>query len=1542
MRKFYNLLIALSVTWCATMPLQSISAENPKGLTVATQAQRAALKKSKLDKKVGFVTADNYLPQAFQSTGMTCFNVPAAQTAKVYQMPSVGSGSYFKLPLRKAELEAMSTYNAVVTYSTSDAFLNDDNEGYGFYSFAPFSSEAQKLRTHDELCINAGGTYIGNNEYFCSAYESSYGYIYITHFTFNTTTWRMTGYVYGHDIGTIARDLAYDPDTQLCYGVSVNNAGDGYAFSSINPRTYDATSINADIPEAIFAITFDDEGQLFGVGNSGTLYKIDKFTGEMTAIGDTGVTSSYATGGCYDPANGTMLVGVMEYETSSLYSINLQTAEATKIYDFANHEEIVGPWVPRADAADLAPAAPEDLTVSFPEGALTGTVTFTMPSECYDGSDLDGDMKYVVKFNGHTAAEGTAGAGEEVSIEHTVDVAGTYVVVVYAVNDAGESVRTPQTLYIGGDLPKDIASVNIKYEDGSFVLSWNTVTESENGGYFDPSKITYKITRFCNDALDGVVATNVTDTIYADPVAVPDNISTYFYQVAQIYDGQTLNATETAYKSLGAATPDFKVDFRYGDTSYYTNVLDANNDGITWQWVADTDNTATYMGMMQLSATYRSAKDDYLFTCPMKLEAGREYRFETKLEQSNKYTTAQYEILVATSPTAEGVVRTLVEPTYIMNGESVVLSLPFTMQEAGEYYIGIHSNMSNRFGLNCYYMNVLRGPMAAAPYSPELTVVTNVDGEVEAECSVSVPTMSVAGDDLADEEDPVTSVVVTRGDTEVYRNDNPTAGAVYTFTDTPAVDGEYTYTAVASNSAGEGYTKSITTYVGIALPNHPTGAVGYQTSTVGQVNLTWDEVTTDVYGSQRDPSLVYYSIASQDSGSWEIFEDEVDTPPYVFTATSPTAEQAFHNYLVLANSDAGINTTGSATGLIPVGKPYDAPFVEPFQTTSLATIIAVSKSNSNGYWQLTADENDADGNGGYMRYHGYNGDIARIQFGLMNINCDEPELRYYVYNGASSSTKFTLQISTDGNTFVPVQSDIVANSADGWVKYTYDLSAYKDQVIRIGFTTEINGSEFRLDNLSVKPKVHNNLIVKGITAPESTNVDEPVSILTNVYNDGANEANFTAELYCNDKCIESKEITELAADESVDITFEHTPNLFDADVLEYYVKVLLDGDENEDDNTSKIAAVLLKRSTLPGIADLTDNVDGTDRTLTWSAPQFDNTPEMVTDDVESYPAFSIGSPTSEVEDDSIGDWTAVSADESERTYGEWKSYPNRQAPFAVIVMRPGEIFDFDSDDEDDIEENSYYLPHSGDQYFAMYDHPDDSDDYLISPLLSGKEQHVSFFARTCGYDDYGEETLQFMYSTTGKDPEDFIQIDEDFDVPYDWTEYEFDLPDGAKYFAIHNISCDIWAVYIDDITYEAAPASANYVIEGYNLYCNGAKLNDEVITDNSYIIPLNADVNRTYYVTVMYAEKGESDLSNAVVIEKTTGLDAVSAEQVSVMGGKGEIIVRGAAGKDIYVYAADGKTIAAKNANATVTRLQAATGVYVVNVNNRIFKVVVR
>jgi hypothetical protein len=242
----------------------------------------------------------------------------------------------------------------------------------------------------------------------------------------------------------------------------------------------------------------------------------------------------------------------------------------------------------------------------------------------------------------------------------------------------------------------------------------------------------------------------------------------------------------------------------------------------------------------------------------------------------------------------------------------------------------------------------------------------------------------------------------------------------------------------------------------------------------------------------------------------------------------------------------------------------------------------------------------------------------------------------------------------------------------------------------------------------------------------------------------------------------------------------------------------------------------------------------------------------------------------------------------------------------------------------------------------MYDHPDDSDDYLISPLLSGKEQHVSFFARTCGYDDYGEETLQFMYSTTGKDPEDFIQIDEDFDVPYDWTEYEFDLPDGAKYFAIHNISCDIWAVYIDDITYEAAPASANYVIEGYNLYCNGAKLNDEVITDNSYIIPLNADVNRTYYVTVMYAEKGESDLSNAVVIEKTTGLDAVSAEQVSVMGGKGEIIVRGAAGKDIYVYAADGKTIAAKNANATVTRLQAATGVYVVNVNNRIFKVVVR
>jgi hypothetical protein len=224
--------------------------------------------------------------------------------------------------------------------------------------------------------------------------------------------------------------------------------------------------------------------------------------------------------------------------------------------------------------------------------------------------------------------------------------------------------------------------------------------------------------------------------------------------------------------------------------------------------------------------------------------------------------------------------------------------------------------------------------------------------------------------------------------------------------------------------------------------------------------------------------------------------------------------------------------------------------------------------------------------------------------------------------------------------------------------------------------------------------------------------------------------------------------------------------------------------------------------------------------------------------------------------------------------------------------------------------------------------------------LSGKAQTVSFYAQTF-WGEYGEQTIEFMISKSGKDIDDFEVVDEAFDLPVGWTLYEFELPEGTNYFAIHNISDDIFALFIDDITFETPSPYDNLEIEGYNVYSNGEKLNDAPVASTSYIVPSESDVDRTFYVTVVYNEVGESDLSNAAVAPARSGLQSAAIAQVKVVGGVGEILVSGAEGNAVNVYSVDGKLIANKQAAAT-THVRVPQGIYLVAVSGKYYKVIVR
>ena len=178
------------------------------------------------------------------------------------------------------------------------------------------------------------------------------------------------------------------------------------------------------------------------------------------------------------------------------------------------------------------------------------------------------------------------------------------------------------------------------------------------------------------------------------------------------------------------------------------------------------------------------------------------------------------------------------------------------------------------------------------------------------------------------------------------------------------------------------------------------------------------------------------------------------------------------------------------------------------------------------------------------------------------------------------------------------------------------------------------------------------------------------------------------------------------------------------------------------------------------------------------------------------------------------------------------------------------------------------------------------------------------------------------------------------EVPTEWTEYTFDIPKGAKYFAIRCTSNDKFIFLVDDVTYTPAGTPSDLAIVGYNVYRDGIKLNAEPVEEPNYTDATVTDGEHTYAVTVVY-DKGESKISNIVTISVTNGINGIAANAAKISVSKQTITVTNAEGENVSIYTMDGKTV--YNAEgATVTNIRVENGVYIVKVGNNTVKTVVK
>lgn len=260
---------------------------------------------------------------------------------------------------------------------------------------------------------------------------------------------------------------------------------------------------------------------------------------------------------------------------------------------------------------------------------------------------------------------------------------------------------------------------------------------------------------------------------------------------------------------------------------------------------------------------------------------------------------------------------------------------------------------------------------------------------------------------------------------------------------------------------------------------------------------------------------------------------------------------------------------------------------------------------------------------------------------------------------------------------------------------------------------------------------------------------------------------------------------------------------------------------------------------------------------------------QINETVENYTSFTINP---------AGIWTWVDQD-ALGTYGfEGISFENAYQPMAAIVFEPGATNP----------PMETITPHGGDKLFAFFAATTPpNDDWMISPKLTSAGT-LKFWAKSFT-GDYGLERLKVLTSSTDNSPSSFTKINDGnyISVPdADWTEYTFEIPATAKYFAFNCVSSDAFILLLDDITFSGTVAVEEAVITS-SIYPNPAS---DFVT-----ISTQENINKVEVYNVLgqlvYAnEEGNNqvmvnvaDFSNGVYVAKVYTNSGVSTKKFNVL-----------------------------------------------------------
>lgn len=1452
--------------------------------------------------------------------------------------------------------------------------MNLDDYDSGFYSYdgplVNYSGPAQ---------IKANGQHVklGNTQIRTQAgcyYEGTFISIFrnwssniVEYAFYDPETWQTVGKQINYTFSSsnvFPSDVTYDPTTKRLYGCFLENTGKGFeigtnfGYIDLTPELEnwdEPVKLIKDIGIRMHGIASTVDGTIYGVGIDYKLYQINKINGSLTEIGTIDFKikpSSFYLG--YDSAE-------IDYDTNQIYFSYVDDEGDTfivKIDPSTAKSELVanyGYWSGGTGSCDVFPsiffkqtAAPAngtpskvtDLTV-LPSGTdLAADLTFTMPALDTDGGELSGDITWNVAVGETIVGTGTAAPGTEVKAHVEVAERGLTTFVVYA--SAGENDGTPEakTIFIGNDTPVIPSSPMVATDGKNVQILWDAAKPEHEGGQM--TTVTYLVVRHPDSH---VVAEATPDTRINDVLESPYK-TCYTYSITPSSGGFT-GESQTSRPFYGGEI------FALPHTDSFTDeilfrqypAIDANGDNNTW-WIDTNRGAAVY------SSGSKNA-DDYLCIGPFEMTAGSKYNFEMTADgHSNPESVA---VCIGTDKADSSTFDTEIIPQTTLSPQlgAMRLSGSFIPEESGRYYFGIHAlSPGGRQNIYIYDINVTETGSGAPAAPAGLTATAASLEEMTLKCTLPEKT-------LGGEKANLTSVAIYRDNVLLEEvTEGVSDGTEFIWKDTNvASNGSHKYNVSAINAAGVGDPASCSGWWGIDRPAMPTNFRVYEDlETPGLVHATWDVPTQGINGGYIDPSAIewtldWLSLGPAGSGEKYTMNCSYD----VQFPEAAVAEQDIVAFSLYGRNYAGISDRdGKVTRSTYIGPALTLPMRESWKGFTYKSGIWAGEAlkDKEELFESLWDFSDGTHSGltpqnddcMYALTTSVDGGGYRARSPRLTIGDEANPTLVFYFMHKPEARDFYVEVAIDDQPMKLFHEiNLAEKEAGKWHRIEISLEELRNaKYFQFGFVGHAltAANEFCcIDNVSVLDLKEKDLTFMDLTGPTKSDVNDSFDIAASIRNSGSapvNRKDYTVRLTANGETIAEKEGVSLKADEDADIVFEITPTVADPEEMTFSVEIVYGADENQSDNKGGLVNVAIIHNTFPTVKDLSANTEN-GVTLFWNEPSEDEIlPESVTESFETYQTFSINN---------LGDWKLYDGDGCPTvvmtTALGQLDYPNIGAPMAWQVMDPTQANIL----------NAAWYPRNGSQMLVAFQacanggRNVESNDWLISPELHGCAQRISFLACT-GMSAYSPEIVDILYSTTGTDINDFVKVAENVEIPYnaaDWTELMFDLPEGARHFAIVHKTVGQLALMIDDVTYIPAGAERQTLtLTGYNVYRDGVRITDSPISETTYT---DNDVVKgqtyKYQVSAMW-DKGESPLCAAYSAEAGSGVAGVSGDDIRIRAMAGTVRVTGAEGFGIEIYTTAGMRVASVKAESAVTDIRVAPGTYIVRAGMKTAKVLVR